>query len=279
MAAVKVGDNRQAADALKIAVKYAPKDRVLRSLLAISLFSIGEYEDAVKSFSMVGDSALEDPNMAYAWAFSLSRSNQLKQATTILGKLTTQQLSAEMLVLVGNLYSQLGDYEQALSCFRKALRQDASIKKAHGGAGVALIRMDRPAEAIPDLEAELKLNPDDADAQYQLAYALLQLSRQEQALALLRSLVAAHPEHAQARYQLGKEMLEAGQTEEAIKNLEVATKLDPDRAYVHYQLQSAYRRAGRGSDAERELKIYRELKDRDRHRVSIQGAHEEQPRD
>lgn len=277
MAAAKVGDHREATRALKVAVSQAPGDKALRSLLAISLFSQGQFADAASSFKMVGDATLADPNLAYAWAYSLSRSDHLKQSAAILARLSTQPLPAEMLVLVGHLYTELGDYEHALGCFRKAVQQDPSIKKGHDGAGVALIRMDRPGEAIPELEAELKLNPDDADAQYQLAYALLQLSKKDEAVALLRSLIAAHPDHAEAHYELGKEMLAAGQTDEAVKNLEVAAKLKSDRAYVHYQLQAAYRRAGKTSDADRELKVYRELKDRDRQRISNQGAHEGKP--
>ena len=277
MAAIKVGDNHEAARALEMAVKHNPQDKLLRPLLAVSQFSVGDYEHAARSFSLVADLALADPNMAYGWAFSLSRSNKLRQSASVLEKLTRQRLSAEMLVSVGRLYTELGDYQQALTCFRKALEEGPAIKNAHDGAGVALMRMNRPAEAIPELQAELKLNPDDVDAQYQLAYALLQLSRKDEAVALLRSLLATHPDHAQARYQLGKEMLDAGQTEEAINNLELAAKLDPDRAYVHYQLQAAYRRARKSGDADRELKLYRQLKERDRQRVSIQGAHEGKP--
>jgi tetratricopeptide (TPR) repeat protein len=277
MAAAKIGDHREAVRALKVAVNQAPGDQALRSLLAISLFSVGQFADAAASFKMLGETNFADPNLAYAWAYSLSRSDQLKQSASVLAKLTTQPLSAEMLVLVGHLYTELGDYNHALDSFRKATQQDPSIKKGHDGAGVALIRMDRPAEAVPELEAELKLNPDDSDAQFQLAYALLQLSKKEQAVELLRSLVAAHPDHAAAHYELGKEMLAAGQTDDAVRDLEVAAKLEPDHAYVHYQLQAAYRRAGKTTEAERELKIYRELKDRDRQRISNQGAHEGKP--
>jgi len=122
----------------------------------------------------------------------------------------------------------------------------------------------------------LRIDGDDADTQYQLAYSLLQLSRAEQAIPLLRSLVTAHPDHARARYQLGKLMLDAGQMDEAVQNLEVAAKLDPDRAYIHYQLQAAYRRAGRLADAEHELDIYREMKNRDRQRISVKGQKNDQ---
>ncbi len=245
LAAAKVGDNVEAARALKIVVKHDPKDRVASALLAVSLFATERYAEAVPVFGTLGDAALADPNMAYAWAFSLAHTNQPKQASAILEKLTSQQMTAEMLVSIGEVYNHLGDYEHALACFRKAIQQDPSIKKAHDDAGSALIRLDRPAEAVPELQAELKLNPDEPDTQYRLAYALLQTGQEEQAIEVLRTLIAAHPNHARGRYDLGKELLETGKTEEAIQNLEAAAKLDPERAYIHYQLQSAYRKAAR----------------------------------
>jgi tetratricopeptide (TPR) repeat protein len=270
LAAAKVGDNVEAVRALKIVVKHDPRDRVAEAILAISLFAAERYAEAARVFALLGDAAVTDPNMAYAWAFSLAHTDQPKRATAILEKLTSQQLPPEMLVSVGEIYNNLGDYEHALTCFRTALRQDPSIKKAHDDAGSALIHLDRPAEAIPELEAELKLNPDEPDTQYRLAYVLLQTSQEEQAITVLRALIAAHPNHARARYDLGKELLETGKTEEAIQHLEAAAKLDPQRAYVHYQLQSAYRKAARISDADRELQLYRQIKERDRGRIPAQ---------
>jgi tetratricopeptide (TPR) repeat protein len=267
LAAAKVGDNVEAARALKIVVKHDPKDRVSAAILAISLFATERYADAAQVFGTLGDATLADPNMAYAWAFSLAHTNQPKQAGEILGKLTSQQMTAETLVSIGEVYNYLGDYEHALTCFRKAIQQDPSIKKAHDDAGSALIRLDRPAEAIPELQAELKLNPDEPDTQYRLSYALLQTGQEEQAIEVLRTLIAVHPDHARARYDLGKELLETGKIEEAIQNLEAAAKLDPERAYVHYQLQSAYRKAARTSDADRELQLYRQIKEHDRGRT------------
>ena len=270
LAAAKVGDNVEAARALKIVVKHDPQDRVSRSILGISLFATEHYADAAQVFGGLGDAAVNDTNMAYAWAFSLAHSNQPKQASAILNKLASRQMPAEMLVSIGEVYNNLGDYEHGLTCFRKAIQQDPSIPKAHDDAGSALIRLDRPAEAIPELQAELKLTPDEPDTQYRLAYALLQTSQEDQSIPVLRTLIAAHPNHARARYDLGKELLETGNTEEAIENLEAAAKLDPERAYVHYQLQSAYRKAARTSDADRELQLYRQIKERDRGRTPPQ---------
>ena len=229
------------------------------------------FAEAAKAFGEVGDGVYRDPRMAYAWAFSLARINDPQKATEVLNRLTSQPLPKEMWMTAGDVYTQVDDYKDALRCFEKAIELDPTMDRAHHFAGVALVRLGRPSEAIPQFEAELKLSPDDPDTQYNLAYALLETSQKDQAMAILQKLIAAHPDHAQAQYELGKELLSSGNKNEAIVHLEAAARLDPNVDYIHYQLQAAYRKAGRTSDADKELQVYREIKDQQREKSTTQA--------
>ncbi len=264
LAALKLGNNEEAVRAFRLAIDQDPKDSSARAMLAISLYSSRQYAEAAKALGDVGEGVYRDPRMAYAWAFSLARINDPRQTIEVLNKLTAQPLPKEMWMAIGDLYTQVDDQQDALRCFLKVIELDPTMGRAHHFAGVALIRLGRPSEAIPEFQAELKLTPDDPDTQYNLAYALLETSQKDQALALLRTLIAAHPDHAQAQYQLGKELLVSGDKDEAIQHLEIAARLDPEDDYIHYQLQAAYRKAGRTADADKELQVYREIKDRKR---------------
>jgi tetratricopeptide (TPR) repeat protein len=270
LAALRLGNNEEAIRAFRMAAENDPSDTSARSMLAISLFSTQQFAEAARAFAAIGDAVYRDPRMAYAWAFSLARINDPQKTVEVLNKLTSQPLPKEMWMTSGDVYSQVGDYEDALRSFRKAIELDPNMDRAHHFAGVALIRLGRPSEAIPELQAELKLSPNDPDTQYNLAYALLETSQKDQAMAILRALVAAHPDHAQAQYQLGKELLASGNAEEAVQHLEAAARLDPQDDYIHYQLQAAYRKAGRTADADKELAVYREIKDRKRETGSPQ---------
>lgn len=264
LAAFRTNHYAEAARALKTVVAADPGDKLAQSMLAMSLFSTDQFAEAAKAFEPLADAAYSDPRIAYAWAYSLARINDPVKASAVLEKLSAQSLTPDLLMLVGQVYNSIGDSVHALASFEKAAAGDPALQRAHYFAGLALIRLDRPNEAIPQFEAELKLNANDPDAQYNLAYALLQTSRRDQAMAILRPLVSAHPTHAQAQYQLGKTLLDMDETKEAIPHLEAAAQANPDLDYVHYQLQMAYRKAGRGSDADREAKLYREIKDRKR---------------
>ena len=264
LAALRVGDSKEAARALQLVVKKDPNDQGARSMLPMALFTSGQFPEAAKAFESMGDAVYRDPRMAYAWAFSLTRINDPKKAEEVLGRLSLQPLPADMLLGIGDLYTTTGDYEDALHMARKALEQDPSVPRAHYYAGIALIHLDRMTDALAELQTQVKLTPDDIDAQYHLGFVLLQTSHRDEAIAELRNVTTVQPDHAQAQYQLGKALLEAGQNEEAITHLEAAARLDPQRDYIHYQLQLAYRKAGRPADADKELKLYSKIKERNR---------------
>ena len=243
-----------------------------RMMLAMSLFSQGQFKDADKTFAQIPELTLNDSRAAYSWAYALAHTGQQQHANQIADTLAKQQLPSDVLSLVCHIYMDNENYEQSLVCYRAAYQSDPGLKLAHYQAAESLIRLDRPADAVTELRQELVLTPDNPDVQYSLAFALLQSSHKPEALEILLSLTAAHPTHAQAQYQLGKMLLEEGNAAEAVKHLEAAAKNDTGQDYIHYQLQAAYRKVGRVEDADRELVIYREIKSRSREGASAKHA-------
>ena len=269
LAALRINDVPEAIRAFMEAVKADPTDTNARARLAMALYSSNQFKEAAEQFSALGDAAFDDPGMAYAWSYSLVRTNQSKQAVVVLDRLMKHPLPAEVLMSVGDLYSVLEFYEPAVNAYRKAVQEDPQMARVHYKMGAALIRLDRMADAVSELQQALKATPEDVDIQYNLAYALLQMSQKDQAMALLQTVITKNPDHPQAQYQLGKTLLEDGKLQDAVPHLELAAKLDPGRDYIHYQLQLAYRRLGRTSEADNELKIYREIKARKRDSVVL----------
>ena len=227
-AAFRANNYPESARALKVAIQQEPGDKMIPPMLAMALFSSDQYADAAKAFDQVGDVAYSDPRIAYAWATSLARTNQPDKANAILARMSQQPLSPDALLLVGQVYSDLGNQQQAVATYQKALQQNPSLQRAHYYAGMAQLRLKQPAEAASEFEAELKINPDDADAQY----------------------------------QLGKTLLEQGKAKDAIPHLQAAAKTNPNLDDVHNQLQTAYRKTGRTADADREAKLAAEAKNK-----------------
>jgi tetratricopeptide (TPR) repeat protein len=268
-AALKTNDQVEAARALKAAVALDSSDRLARSRLSMALFKTGKFPDAVEQFKAMGADAYSDPGIAYAYAYSLVRTSQPKQSGEVLTRLSTMQLSPDLLVGVGDLYAQLEDYEHAVASYRSALQLAPTMAGTHFKIGASLIRLEKSEAAISELKTELESHPSNNEATYYLAYADLETSRKDEGLALLRHLIEIEPGRADAQYLLGKTLVSDQRFEEAVPHLEAAVRLNPSSSYAHYQLQLAYRRVGRTADADREAAIYRDMKNRKREQVVI----------
>lgn len=246
-----------------------PVDPHAQLLLALSEFDLGQFPAAAASFGAAGSTAVEEPTTAYSYAFSLAHSGHAQEANRIADSLVAKPLSPELLPLVCHVYIDTENYSGSQTCYRKALEAAPNLTLAHYEIGESLIRLDKPAEAIPELRKELTLDPDNPNVRTALAFALLQTSQKDEARTVLKGTVEAHPEHAQAQYEYGKLLLEEGQVPESIVHLSMSEKADPSKDYVHYQLGTAYKKAGQTSDAEREFKLYRQIKDQTRDAAAV----------
>ena len=252
----------------------APQDPRARLMLAMANFDLGHFREAAHDFQAAGDAALSDPRTTYSYALSLARDGQAKQANALADRLVSAGgLPPDKLALVCNVYFLAENYESSQSCYSKAAQQDPTLPRAQYFVGESLIHLDRPAEAIAPLEAELRISPGEPNVESSLAFAMSQTGHKDEALTVLEKTTAAHPENAQAQYQLGKLLAEQGKPTEAIPHLEASVHSDPGKDYAHYQLATALRKAGRTAEAEREFAAYRQIKDQHRNdRAAPKGA-------
>ena len=271
-AAFALGNYPEAARALTLYFKApaaaAPDDRAAL-MLGFSEFNQAHFAAAAHAFGSARSATMKDDRAAYSWAFSLARTGHAQEANSIANDLVGRALPGEILALVCHVYVDGENYQGSLDCYRKAYTQDPNLLLAHYEAGQSLIYLDRPAEAVAELQQEKKLQPDDPNVEYALDYALLQSSKKDEAQQRLTALVAQHPEQAAAQYQLGKLLLEQGKVTEAVEHLEASERADASPDYLHYQLGAAYRKANRATDAEREFKLYRDIKDKKRASATV----------
>jgi tetratricopeptide (TPR) repeat protein len=248
------------------ALKENSSDAPVRALLGMAYFGSDKFSDAIKTFTPLGVQGMQDSTVGYAWAASLAHTSELKKAGEVLGEYEKGKLTPEVLLLVGQLWIEIGDYGRSVAALHRALQADASLPKAHYFSGQADVLWGHWSDAAAEFTAELSLVPADADARFNLGFVALQQSKTDEAAELFRQVLVLHPEHAKSQYELGKILLDRGQVKEAIDHLEAAARLSPQTDYVHYQLQAAYRKESRIADADRELELYKELKAKSRER-------------
>jgi tetratricopeptide (TPR) repeat protein len=165
--------------------------------------------------------------------------------------------------LSGEIFEIQGRYPEAAAEYRKAIEKNPAAVNLHYRLGRALLLESyQPAnfrEARKEFEAELKLNPGDAVAEYQIGQILAAEQDPSGAADRFERAASLNPDFAEPLVALAKLKSDAKKYGEAIPLLERAVKLQPLSESAHYGLMLAYRNAGRAEDAQREKAAFDKL--------------------
>ena len=209
------------------------------------------FDEALGTLEALRSGHPADPNVLYETARAhLKGWNEAVEAmfSAVPASFRVNQLSAEIFEIQGR-------YDDAVREYRKAIEKAPGTINLHYRLGRALLmRSHEPQaleEALEAFRAELRLNPGDAVAEFQVGQILQVLGRPDEALPRFERAVELDGEFPEALVALGKERARLKQYEAAIGLLERALKLHPASEPAHYSLMLAYRNAGRIADATR----------------------------
>lgn len=153
-------------------VKLHPDDPGARSVLAISLFMTGSFQDCIDTLQpLIGKTNLA-PQVGYAYAESMVRIGQTVRGSEWLGAL--EKSHPEMPDVhrsLGEVLEEQGAKQRALEEFRSAIRLSPRDADSHYDLGKAELESGDAAAAIPELEAAVRLLPDSEKFHEQLADA------------------------------------------------------------------------------------------------------------
>jgi tetratricopeptide (TPR) repeat protein len=163
-------------------------------------------------------------------------------------------------------FEKQGDFQKAIAEYRILLERTPTHPGIHyriGGLLMSSPETPTTAEqARKEFEAELKLDPRSAGAEYYLG----ELARRSDALSgaveHFKRATELNPTFAEAYYGWGKSLLDSGKAADASAPLESAVKLAPENPTVHFALATAYQRAGRKDDAAREFGLQKTTADK-----------------
>jgi tetratricopeptide (TPR) repeat protein len=268
LCAFRVKDYSEAADALSRDIDQGDNSAGVHAMLGISYFALDQFPEAVRAFDPLGEPGMKDGEAGYAWAASLAHTGDMKKAGVVLSAFEAEPRPGDVLLLVGQLWTEIGDFDRANATLDRALASDPALPKAHFYKGLAYIRSEKWPDAAREFQAELDANPGNRDALYHLGFVDQEQSKTDEALALYLKVIANDPEYANAQYEAGKIYFDRGRYPDAAEHLEAAARLSPEKDYIHYQLQSVYRKLGRAADADRELDIYKQMKAQSRQRLA-----------
>ena len=142
-----------------------------------------------------------------------------------------------------------GRFAEAAAEYRKAIEKAPDTVNLHYRLGRALLleTHDNFAAAVREFEAELKLNPNDAAAEYQIGQILVASQKSLEAAPRFERAAKLDPTFIEPLIALSKI-----QTSKAVELLEKAVAQAPRSEAARYNLMLAYRNAGRAADARKQ---------------------------
>jgi len=170
---------------------------------------------------------------------------KLQEARVLLQDLCRQhKRDAEAYYLLGSIYGQLGEFEQAAKWFRRAVKLQPSAAVAHCGLGSALEAQGKWGEAETCYRKALRLTPDFPDVQLQLAGVLLHQEKLSEAEQSLHTYLQSCPRSVEALVSLGEIYHARRELHEAIGFYNHALTIEPNLSNAHYRLGVALHALG-----------------------------------
>jgi tetratricopeptide (TPR) repeat protein len=141
------------------------------------------------------------------------------------------------------------DYRSDLAIWEDTVAKQPNNTRAHTGLGIALNRINRKDEAEAQYREAVRLAPDYAIPQCNLAEALLQRGQTTEAIAHCEAALRSTPDFVEAHTNLAAALLKLGRIDEAMAHCEAALKLNPEFVAALSNLSRAQLQKGRTTEA------------------------------
>jgi tetratricopeptide (TPR) repeat protein len=161
--------------------------------------------------------------------------------------------------LLAETYQNEQQDEKALAEYRVVESLVPNLPGVHFSIGHLLSKMSQPDQARDELAAELRLNPDHAEANGEMGTILLDRLDATGATPYLEKAIQLEPDQWVTYRQLGKAYYMQKEYPKAEAALRQAIRHDP-QGLAHYQLGLVYRSLGQKEAANEQFEISRKLK-------------------
>jgi tetratricopeptide (TPR) repeat protein len=175
--------------------------------------------------------------------------------------------------LLAQTYQNREEDDKALEEYRLVEQMEPTLPGLHFAIGHLLWKTSDPVHAMEELDKELQLDPDHAEANGEMGSILVERHQPEKAIPYLETALRAKPDLWLIYQQLGRAYLMEKNYRQAEAELKKALGRDPE-GMAHYQLGVVYRAEGRSSEAATQFEATRKIKAErlDEAEISTRGA-------
>jgi tetratricopeptide (TPR) repeat protein len=149
----------------------------------------------------------------------------------------------------GAVAYQGGEYERALALYQDAVKRNPNDAEAWSNMGQVLVRLRRPAEAIPHFDRAIAILPSRWAYHFNRARAYGLLNDWPKAADGYRAAQQLYPDDYAIAFNLGLALRKAGNHAAAVEQFQKAISLDPQEPTFHLSLAMSYESLGRMPEA------------------------------
>lgn len=152
-----------------------------------------------------------------------------------------------------------GNVQVALDKYTEAIARNPNDAESLSNAGQMLVRLNKPAEAIPYFERAIALNDRRWGFHFNLAHAAGLLGQWDRAVAEYEAAAKLFPDDHVTEYNLGMALHRRGDEAAAVEHFRRAIELEPSEPDFQLSLGISSERLGRAADAVEAYKRYLDM--------------------
>jgi tetratricopeptide (TPR) repeat protein len=240
------------------------RDQRALTALAVCNFVLGRYHEAASLYSKLADLHPGDKELALTLAVVLYLNGDVEESKRVLLRVPNDPATqAQYHVILADAFRFRAKIPQALAEYEKAIALAPDLPSVNYRLGVLESELHEYDKAAQSFRQELKINPNDPDANYSMgAYYLNYGSDPGAARTYFEKTLQFNPQHLGAYLGLMKIYLSASQAAEALQLAEKAKELGRGNDEFHYLMSRIYNLLGKKELAEEELKIFGQMNER-----------------
>ena len=232
-----------------------PSDLKLALLLANCHFLMGDYKAVIAVLEPMEAQHSGDAGLDYLLGTALIREGRVAEGQARADRILRRGDSAEAHLMMGTALLFAARMDDSIRELDRALALNPKLALANALIGRARNEQGDREGAMNAYHAELLVDPNNYDANFELGVLLKDDRRAKEAIPYLRKAARLRPDSVDAPYQIAMMDLAAGNLEKSRTALERIVRQTPKYAQAHAGLAAVYLKLGRAADARRERDI------------------------
>lgn len=250
--------------AKKLLVSAGPRTPEVHRLLARADEGLGKFTEAAQEYQLAASQEASEENLFGVGYEDILAGSPKDAGRAFEAGVQRYPQSMQLLIGLGSTQFLEGHASESIQTLLRAVALNPADPRPYPSLSQASSVSSEDAQRVRGaFEHYLSVAPKDPRAGYYLALNLLRepAANDGRIEELFQHSIQLDPDLADAHYQLGVLYARRGDYQQAARELETTVRLAPGRKEAHYRLAIAYRQTGRQELSAKEMQLFREAQE------------------